>query len=151
MGTQPLGRPGCPGGSSATQSPRGSKDGSFPIPSASGGGLPRASREEKNTGNKRVKSRPKCEGVSGLDKPKLGIQREGAKEAQGRGAASYQGRRRSPLPPPPRRSCSSACAAGARARAQLRPPSAAGPSGGCSLRETRAVRVVSWSRGGGSW
>lgn len=60
---------GAAGGSSATRSPRGSKGGSFPVPSASGGGPPCASREEKNTSNKRVKSCPKCEGVSGLDRP----------------------------------------------------------------------------------
>lgn len=112
--------------SSARQSPRGSKGGCFPVPSASGGGPPCASREEKNTGNKRVKSCPKCEGVSGLDKPQLGIQREGAKEARGRGVTSYRGRRRSSLPLPPRRSCSSACAAGARARPRLRPPAPRG-------------------------
>lgn len=43
------------------------------------------------------------------------------REGQGRGIARYRGRRRSLLPPPPRSSCSSARAAGARARPRLRP------------------------------
>lgn len=39
---------------------------------------------------------------------------------------------------------------GAR-QASAPPPSAAGPSGGCSLREARPPGTASWSRGGRSW
>lgn len=46
---------------------------------------------------------------------------KGGTEGQGRGVARYRGRRRSLLPPPPRSSCSSAHAAGVRARPRLRP------------------------------
>lgn len=46
---------------------------------------------------------------------------KGGTEGQGRGVARYRGRRRSLLPPPPRSSCSSARAAGVRARPRLRP------------------------------
>lgn len=64
--------------------------------------------------------------------PSLGC---GEREGQGRGADLYRRHSRSPHPPPPQSSSSSARAVGARARPRLRPPSAAGPSGGCSFRE----------------
>lgn len=139
---------GASGGSPTIQAPQGSKGASFPVTFAPGGGPPHASREGgKNTANKRGrKFCPRGEGRRGPHEPQLGVRREG-----GTGTRSLPGA------PSPSASAASLnlllfrlCRWGRR-QAWTPPPSAAGLSGGCSLRETEASRTASRSRGRRGW
>ena len=75
---------------------------------------------------------PRLEGDVEATSPRLEC---GGREGQVREATRYPGRLSCPHPPPPPSSSSSARASETCARPRLRPPSAARPSGDCSLLE----------------